>query len=113
MAISVQARKQKGRKLQQKVRDGLLARFPHLTEDDVRSCAMGSQGEDIQLSSAAKADIPYSIEAKARAKIGLVYEAIEQAAGQNDLTPVAVVKADRKDALVVMRLDDWLALIAK
>ncbi|KQO58409.1 hypothetical protein [Sphingomonas sp. Leaf257] len=110
MAISTAAAKAKGRNLQKKVRDAILAKHPTLTEDDVRSCPMGSNGEDIQLSTAAKAAFPYSVECKARAKIALVYDALEQARSQNDLTPVAVIKADRKEALVVMTLDDFMRL---
>ena len=111
MAISTASAKAKGRALQQKVRDAILAEFPALTEDDVRSCPMGSNGEDIQLSSAAKAAFPYSIECKARKGIALIYDAVAQAKTQNDLTPVAIVKADRKKPLVVMELDDWMKLI--
>lgn len=109
--ISTSAAKAKGRKLQQKVRDAVLAKYPTLTEDDVRSCPMGSNGEDIQLSTAAKAAFPFSVEAKARAKIALVYDALDQARSQNDLTPLAVIKADRKEALVVLTLDDFMALL--
>ena len=111
MAISTSAAKAKGRKLQQTVRDAVLAQFPDLTEDDVRSCPMGSNGEDIQLSSAAKKAFPYSVECKARKGIALVYDAVAQAKSQNDLTPVAVIKADRRKPLVVMELDDWMKLI--
>lgn len=110
MAISPSSAKAKGRNLQKRVRDEILARYPDLTEDDVRSCPMGSQGEDIQLSSAAKAAFPYSVECKARAKIALVYDALAQARTQNDLTPLAVIKADRKEALVVLSLTDFMAL---
>lgn len=112
MAISTTAAKAKGRNLQKKVRDALLAKYPELTEDDVRSCPMGSNGEDIQLSTAAKAAFPYSVECKARAKIAIVYDALEQARSQNDLTPLAVIKADRKEALVVLTLDDFMRLIS-
>ena len=55
MAISTSAAKAKGRNLQKKVRDAVLEKYPMVTEDDVRSCPMGSNGEDIQLSTAAKA----------------------------------------------------------
>lgn len=109
--ISTSAAKAKGRRLQQKVRDAVLAKYPALTEDDVRSCPMGSNGEDIQLSTAAKATFPYSVECKARAKVALVYDALAQAASQNDLTPVAVIKADRKEPLVVLALEDFMALL--
>lgn len=111
MAISTAAAKAKGRNLQKKVRDAVLKAHPHLTEDDVRSCPMGSNGEDIQLSTAAKAAFPFSVECKARAKIALVYDALEQARSQNSLTPLAVIKADRKDALVVLTLEDFMRLI--
>ncbi len=110
MPIKTSSAKAKGRKLQQTVRDAIIAAHPHLTLDDVRSTAMGSNGEDILLSTAAKAAFPYSVEAKARAKIALVYEALEQAQSQNSLTPIAVIKADRKKPLVVMTLDDFIAL---
>ncbi|ALR21895.1 hypothetical protein [Sphingobium baderi] len=109
--ISTSAAKAKGRKLQQTVRDTILAKYPNLTLDDVRSTPMGSNGEDIQLSTAAKAQFPFSVEAKARSKIALVYDAIEQAKSQNDLTPLAVIKADRKVPLVVMTMDDFFKLL--
>lgn len=113
MAISTSAAKAKGRKLQQTVRDAVLARYPDLTEDDVRSCPMGSNGEDIQLSTAAKATFPYSVECKARkAALPLAYDALAQAASQNSLTPIAVIKADRKKPLVVMTLDDFMKLLS-
>lgn len=104
--------KAKGRRLQQTVRDGLLSRFDELTADDCRSCPMGSQGEDIQLSTAAKALIPYSIECKARARVGLVYDALEQAERGDGLQPLAIIKADRKRPLAVIDLEAFLDLIS-
>jgi len=111
MAISTAAAKAKGRALQQKVRDAILAKYPDLTADDVRSTPMGCNGEDIQLSTAAKGAFPYSVECKARKAIALVYDALTQAKGQNDLTPIAVIKADRKEPLVVMSLEDFMKLV--
>lgn len=111
MAIKTSSAKQKGRKLQQSVRDAILSSFPTLEPDDVRSCAMGSGGEDLQLSPAAARLFPFSVECKARAAIALVYDALAQAATQNDRTPVAVIKADRKRPLVVLDLDHFLALV--
>ena len=105
--------KAKGRKLQQLVRDTLLELHPHLTDDDIRSCPMGSNGADIQLSQAAKAEIPFDIECKARAKIALVYDALEQAKRDNTRTPLAVIKADRRNALVVIDLQDFVQLLKK
>jgi len=61
---STAAKKAKGRKLQQHIRDRLYHWFPHLTEGDIRSTSMGAGGEDIQLSPLAKQSIPFAIEAK-------------------------------------------------
>lgn len=112
-AASVKA---KGRKLQQVVRDKLLALFPHLTEDDVRSCSMGSNGEDILFSTSAREAFPWSVECKARAAIALVYDALDQAKSQirpgQTIKPLAVIKADRKRPLAVIDLDDFLSLVA-
>lgn len=112
--ISVQSAKAKGRNLQKSVVQGILDHFPTLTSDDVRSCSMGSNGADVIMSSAAKAAVPYEIEAKARANgFTPLYDALKQAGGHGSLTPVAVVKQDRQQPLVVMTLDAWLSLISK
>lgn len=110
--ISTQAGKAKGRKLQQTVRDAVLELHPDLTCDDVRSCPMGSQGSDIQLSKAAQNLFPFDVECKARANgFSHLYDALDQAERNRGLTAVAVVKQDRKQPLVVMHLSDWLSLI--
>lgn len=112
MAISTASRKAKGRLLQQKVRDALLRLHPSLTQDDIRSCPMGSVGADLQLSPNAKRLIRFDIECKKRAKIALLYEAMIQARRDNLRTPLVVVEADRKRPLAVMYLDDFMALLA-
>lgn len=109
--ISIAARKAKGRKLQQTVRDAILAAFPELEAGDCQSCPMGSNGADIILSPAGKKVVGFDIECKARAKIGLVYDALEQRKREPGRTPIAVVKADRKRPLVVIDLDDFMGLI--
>ncbi|MBK8909082.1 MAG: hypothetical protein IPM60_14675 [Rhodospirillales bacterium] len=52
----------------------------------------------------------WSIEAKRRARVAGLYDWLAQAGdGAADFeTPVVVLRADRKPALVVMALDDWL-----
>jgi len=64
MAKTVQSRKQKGRRLQQAVRDLILENFKELEPDDVRSTPMGVSGTDVQLSPAARRLFPYSTECK-------------------------------------------------
>lgn len=113
MPISTASAKAKGRKLQQHVRDRFLDLHPTLTEDDVVSCPMGSNGADIKLSQAAKALIQFDIECKARAKIALVYDALDQAKRDDARTPLAIIRADRKKPLAVIDLDDFMSLIAK
>ena len=94
--------KAKGRKFQQWVRDLLLARFPQLEPDDVRSTSMGAGGEDILLSPAARKVIPLSIECKHRAKFA-IYSVYEQAeANAKDKEPVAFIRANHKKALAVV-----------
>ena len=56
--------KAKGRRFQQQIAADILAAFPNLGEDDVRSTSMGASGEDIQLSTSARTLFPYSVEAK-------------------------------------------------
>jgi hypothetical protein len=109
--ITTASAKAKGRNLQNLVRDKLLELHPALTSDDVRGCPMGSSGADIQLSQAAKALIPFDVECKARAKIGLVYDALAQAKRDPERTPLAIIKADRKKPLVVIDLDDFMAIL--
>ena len=45
-------------------RDIILSTFTDLAPDDVRSTSMGSSGVDIQLSPAAAAVFPYSVECR-------------------------------------------------
>lgn len=112
--MKVSSAKAKGRKLQQRVRDAILDAYPTLEADDVRSCPMGSQGEDIQLSPAAQRAFPFSVECKARGTgFTALYQYLDQAASQNDRTPLAVIKQDRQRPLVVMDLDDFLKLISQ
>ena len=56
--------KNKGKRLQNKVRDLILEKFNTLEEDDVRSITMGDSGEDILLSPAARKLFPFSVECK-------------------------------------------------
>lgn len=61
-------------------------------------------GDDIKLA-------PYSIECKRRARIA-IYDWWEQAvkSAGKDLRPVLMVRADRKQTLVVISLDEFLRL---
>lgn len=111
--IKPQSAKAKGRKLQQLVRDSILAAFPDLHEDDVKSTSMGAGGEDVQLSPAARKYFPYSIECKSKAKIA-VYSFYEQAKeNSKGHEPLVVIKADRKKPLALIDLEEFMRLVKK
>lgn len=106
-----QSAKAKGRTLQKYVRDKILALFPKLEPDDVRSTSMGAGGEDIQLSPAARKLFPFSVECKSikkSATYGLYDQAVANA-GKH--TPLLVLKINRRKPLAILDLDDFLKLI--
>lgn len=76
--VSIQSGKAKGRIGQQDIVKILLKTFTELTEDDLRSCPMGSQGEDILMSTAARRVLPWNIEVK-RGKAFNLVKALKQA----------------------------------
>lgn len=104
--------KQKGRLLQQLVRDKILDAFPRLEPDDVKSTSMGAGGEDIQLSPAARRWFPYSVECKSRASVG-VYAWYQQAKtnAPKDMEPLLVIKQNHSKPLVVIDLDAFMELV--
>ena len=61
-----------GREGQTKVRDILLSAFSELQEDDIYSRPMGSPGEDLMLSPAARKKLPFDIEVKYGKQINLI-----------------------------------------
>jgi len=113
--------KAKGRKLQQEVVARVLASFPHLEPDDVRSTSMGAGGEDVQLSPAARRVFPYTVECKQRADHAVytfydqagAHGARERAAGRPGYEPLVIVRADGRKPLAVVDLDHFLKMAAK
>lgn len=108
--------KAKGRKLQQHVRDVLLEAFPTLEPDDVKSTSMGSQGEDVQLSPAARRLMPIAIETKARSSIAACrfFEQAQEhakAVKGGKAHPVVVMKEDRKQPVVMVSLEFFVELL--
>jgi hypothetical protein len=66
-----QSAKAKGRRLQQKVANSILDTFPELQPADCFSTSMGCPGEDIKLSTAARALVPLSLECKNTERLNL------------------------------------------
>ena len=105
------SRKNKGKRLQNKVRDILLEAFQDLEQDDIRSAIMGESGEDIKLSPAARKLIPYSIECKNQEKLN-IWEALSQAEENSGVsTPVLIFKRNRTKTYAVLELERLLELL--
>jgi len=105
--------KNKGKRLQNKVRDLLLEAFKdELEEDDIRSVMMGESGMDIKYSPKAKSLIPYAIECKNQEQIS-IWSALEQAAENctDDMTPTLIFKRNRSKTYAVIELDKFIELI--
>lgn len=105
--------KAKGRRLQQQVAQDLLKAFgEQLGPDDVRSCPMGSHGCDVQLSTAARRCVPWSIECKNQERLNL-REAFQQAEANCSpgTAPVVVSKRNREEPLCTLRWADAVELL--
>ena len=109
--MKTRSAKNKGKRLQNTVRDVLLETFDTLEPDDIKSAIMGDSGEDIQLSPAARKLIPYSIECKNQEKLN-IWSALEQAGGNKGVSkPVLIFKRNRSKTYAVLELEDFVDLI--
>ena len=103
--------KNKGKRLQNSVRDLLLETFNQLEPDDIRSAIMGESGEDIKLSPAARKLIPYSFECKNQEKLN-IWDSLKQAEENSGVSsPVLIFKRNRSKTYVTLELEDFLKLI--
>ena len=103
--------KNKGKRLQNSVRDLILEKFNQLEEDDVRSITMGDSGEDILLSPAARKLFPFSVECKNQEKLN-IWSSLEQTetnAGKH--TPLLIFKRNRSKTYAVLEIEDFIKLI--
>ena len=103
--------KNKGKRLQNSVRDLILEKFNQLEEDDVRSITMGDSGEDILLSPAARKLFPFSVECKNQEKLN-IWSSLEQTetnAGKH--TPLLIFKRNRSKTYAVLQLDDLMKML--
>lgn len=110
MAIKPSSAKNKGKRLQNQIRDDILKMFPELEPDDVKSTSMGAQGEDVQLSPAARKVFPYQIECKNKAT-SQIHTYMKQAKTHGKHTPLVLVKMDRDDILAVLPWEDFQRIL--
>ena len=104
--------KNKGKRLQNKVRDLILEKFnKKLEEDDVRSITMGDSGEDILLSPAARKLFPFSVECKNQEKLN-IWSSLEHAESNSGKhTPLLIFKRNRTKTYAVLEFDKLLELL--
>ena len=103
--------KNKGKRLQNKIRDLILEKFNALEKDDVRSITMGDSGEDILLSPAARRLFPFSVECKNQEKLN-IWSALEQAEENSDNhAPLVIFKRNRTKTYAVLEFDKLLELL--
>ena len=103
--------KNKGKRLQNKIRDLILEKFDSLEPDDVRSITMGDSGEDILLSPAARRLFPFSVECKNQESLN-IWSAIEQAENNSgNHTPLVIFKRNRTKTYAVLEFNKLLELL--
>ena len=103
--------KNKGKRLQNKVRDLILEKFNTLEDDDVRSTTMGDSGEDVLLSPAARKLFPFSVECKNQEKLN-IWSALEQAENNSENhTPLVIFKRNRTKTYAVLEFDKLLEFL--
>jgi hypothetical protein len=119
--VRPQSAKAKGRRLQQEVRDAVLATFPSLEPDDVRSTSMGASGADLLLSPAARRVFPYFVECKNVESLN-IHKALSQAVrgylahfdktGQQ-VFPMVVFRKNATPACGAVPFDHYLDLLKR
>ena len=103
--------KNKGKRLQNKVRDLILEKFNQLEPDDVRSVTMGDSGEDILLSPAARKLFPFSTECKNQEKLN-IWSSLEQAeTNSGKHIPIVIFKRNRSKTFVALEFEKLLELL--
>lgn len=112
--MKTRSAKNKGKLLQNTVRDGILARFNELESDDVKSTTMGEGGCDVQLSPHARKLVPISVECKSLAKFAF-YKHYDQAVANTigGTEPVLVAKANRRKPMAIVDLEYFLDLLSE
>lgn len=109
MPIKPSSAKNKGRRLQQWVRDKLIEHL-NVHPEDIESRSMGAGGEDIIMARAARKSFPHSIECKNTEKLN-IWEAYKQAvANKGNYEPIVVIKKNGEKPLVVVDAEYFINL---
>jgi hypothetical protein len=106
--------KNKGKRLQNAIRDMILEQFNQLEQDDVVSTLMGDSGTDIKLSPAARKAFPYSPECKNQEKMN-IWASLKQAEAntKEGTTPVLFFKRNNTQVYAVIPVEHFFELAKK
>ena len=109
--MKTRSAKNKGKRLQNEVRDLLLEQFKHLEPDDVLSTTMGDSGADIKLSPAARKSFPFSIECKNQEALN-IWAALKQAEAnvKPETSPCVIFKRNHSDTYITMKMSDFMKI---
>ena len=110
--MKTRSRKNKGKRLQNRIRDLILETFKDKLEpDDVRSITMGDSGEDILLSPVARKLFPFSVECKNQERLS-IWEALIQAEDNSGKhAPLLIFKRNRSKTYAVLEFKELLKLL--
>lgn len=121
--MKTRSAKNKGKKLQNWVRDRIVYFFGTLRgliqDGDVKSTTMGENGEDIQLSPLARKYFDYHVECKSLKAIA-VYKYYEQATShltklniETSGEPLVFIKMNGKKPLALVDAEHFIEMVAK
>ena len=112
MAIKVRSRKNKGARLQNKVREMLLEHYSELRDGDIKTAVIGESGRDIKFSPLAEDTIIFDIECKNQEKMNL-WQSLEQAESntKQGRIPLLIFKRNRSKIYAVLELEEFLKLL--
>ena len=107
--------KDKGKLFERDIVASILAAFPQLSPHDVLARSMGDPGQDIMLSEAARKVLPLALELKRVNRVENLdmEKAFSQAKAncQAGQVPAVVYREDRHEAMVSLRVVDFLYLM--
>ena len=105
-------RKAKGRSLVVETKAWLHKMFPEFADADIVVPTTSQPGMDLKLSPAIQEMFPYAIECKRTEGLAQDYKFMEQAeANAEKLTPIVIMRSNRKKPLVMMYQEDFEKLV--
>lgn len=108
------SKKQKGRYLQNLVRDRIIKLYPVLGKDDIRTSLMSENGADVKLTShTARKLFPYSVECKNRQDYRQIYKAFKQAQRHTAYEPLLILKMNRERPIAIVDMEHFFELLGK